>query len=96
MVKYLEKYMELTKELVDIVSEESGFPVIICGEGGRILAATDRSRIGNIHKGAARVVGGEVDEVSVTLEQEEENKRQGIDVRAGHNQVIFVNGIRCG
>ena len=96
MENYLRKYIELTKELVDIISKESGFPVIICAEGGEIIGATLRERIGKIHDGAARIFRGEIDEISVTDEEAAEFQRQGKDIKAGHNQVIIVKGVRSG
>lgn len=96
MENYLNKYMELTRELVDIISGESGFPVIICGEGGEIIGATARERLGQIHPGGSRIIRGEVDEITFTLADQEEQQKQGKDVRAGHNQVIYVKGSRCG
>ncbi|MDW7673971.1 MAG: methyl-accepting chemotaxis protein [Bacillota bacterium] len=96
MGNYLKEHIDLTRKLVEIISEESGFPVIVCGEGGEIIGATIKERIGRRHEGAANIIAGKFDYMSITKEQEAEFQQQGKDVRAGYNQVIILHGERIG
>ncbi|MBS4026323.1 MAG: hypothetical protein KGZ96_11690 [Clostridia bacterium] len=93
---FLKKYLELTRELVEIISAESGFPVIICAHGGEIIGATAKERIGRVHPGGSKIMKGEAEEITFTQADQEEQQKMGNDVRAGHNQVIYVQGVRCG
>ncbi|MGF7186067.1 methyl-accepting chemotaxis protein [Desulfitispora alkaliphila] len=96
MDNYLTKYVDLTEELTNVISRESGFPVVICIDDGKIISAKDKSRIGNTHAGAARILAGETDEISITEEDVEEFAKKGQVLRAGHSQVIKIDGERIG
>lgn len=96
MANYLKDYIEVTRELEKIISKETGLNVIICGEGGEIVAATLEERIGNVHGGAQKILSGEINEAAVTKEQEEEERKEGRDTRAGYNYFIEVDGKRIG
>lgn len=67
-------------------------PGIICGPGGVILAAADRSRVGTVHQGSLRILRGECDEIALT---EEDAARIG-GVRPGYNCVILWDDRRVG
>ncbi|MFZ5825640.1 MAG: methyl-accepting chemotaxis protein [Bacillota bacterium] len=62
--------LELTQTIAErvrlIVFDSLDLPVIICGQGGVILAAADQSRVGQVHEGCARILRGEVDEMAIT------------------------------
>src|SRR3954469_4409764 len=61
-VVFLQKICELVAgELPDVT-------VSFMGEGGRIVASSARSRLGDVHEGAARVMRGEADTFEVTAE----------------------------
>ena len=51
-----------------LAGELPGVTVSFTGEGGRIVASSARERVGDLHEGAARVMGGEVEELEVTAE----------------------------
>lgn len=82
----------MAEKFVSQVHKESGYPVIVCDEGGVIRVATDHSRIGNTHAGAQKIMSGEVDEILVTAEEELKNPL----VKEGYNCVIQAGQERIG
>ena len=92
----LEKNIDLLRGLSEIISRETGYNLIICKEGGVIIEATLKERIGRVHDIARRIIAGEMDEYIVTKEDEEYFQKQGKDIRQGCNCVIIVNGKRVG
>jgi len=87
---------ELAKTIFDKVHNSIPYPIIICGEGGEIFEASIRTRVGNIHDGAKRILANETDEAIITAEMEEESKRQGRDARVGINIPIIADNERIG
>lgn len=86
----------LTQTLADRVLKEVlsavETPGIICGQGGVIMAAAARERIGQVHEGSRRILQGECDEIAITAE--DAARMQG--VRPGYNCVILLRGQRVG
>ena len=87
-----ERYWQMAEKFVAQVHRESGYPVIVCDKGGVIRVATDKSRLGNVHAGAQRIMSGEVDEIMVTAEDEKKNPL----VKEGYNCVIQAGQRRVG
>jgi len=83
---------ELAARIVDMVTDATGHPVIVCDHTGTIIGATVRSRIGDSHVFATRIVAGEIDEAEVTLEDEAGNPL----LKAGYNCAIHFEGERPG
>ncbi len=82
---------EFGKQVCDILSEETGYQVILTDENGCIVAATDHSRVGTIHEIAKRIMNGEFAEYAVSVAEAE--TMQG--VRPGVNLPIVFQGARC-
>lgn len=81
---------EIAQEICDILSEETGFPVIVANRDGIIFAATVKNRIGTFHAVAKKVMDGEIKEGVVTIEEE----AQFEGVKAGINVPIMYEGVR--
>ncbi len=90
------EHLDVIKEISEYISTETGCNIIICGEGGTIIEATLKERIGNIHSGGEKILSGIIDEARISLEQEETDKSIGLDTRAGYNYMIEVEGKRIG
>ncbi|MGE5484124.1 MAG: sugar diacid recognition domain-containing protein [Ignavibacteriales bacterium] len=82
----------LAATIVDMVTNATGYPVIVCDHTGVIIGATVRERIGNPHAFATRIVRREIDEAEVTLEDAAKNPL----IKAGYNCPIDYDGRRLG
>ncbi|WP_347437747.1 methyl-accepting chemotaxis protein [Fodinisporobacter ferrooxydans] len=82
---------EIAQNICDILTEESGYPVLVTDKDGIIFAASDRKRIGNFHPVAKKVVDGVIDEGIVTKDEE---IRSGGVTKAGINIPVVYDGVR--
>ncbi|WP_022664840.1 sugar diacid recognition domain-containing protein [Desulfospira joergensenii] len=87
-----DRFWQMAEAFVSQVKQESGYPVIVCDEAGVIRIASDRTRLGDTHAGAQKIMSGEVDEVLVTAEDALENPL----VKEGYNCVIQAGQKRVG
>jgi len=85
-------FLAVAERFLRHLNETTGLPVILCDETGTIVRATVRSRIGDAHAGAQRILRGEVDEAFVTAEEAAANPA----VKEGCNCPIAVGGRRVG
>lgn len=68
------------------------YPIILCDEGGKIVAATNKERIGNHHpRSKAMLAEGQTKKFVVSKEEELEAQEKGMDVKAGVIKVIYCN-----
>ncbi|GMQ58337.1 sugar diacid recognition domain-containing protein [Vallitalea sediminicola] len=81
---------ELSDRIVKMLYEVTGNLVIVIGNGGEILSAVQKERIGTIHGGGRRMMLGEMDEVAITPEIAE--NMQG--AKPGYNGVVKIDGKR--
>jgi len=84
---------EMAQELVEFVSRETGYNMIVCNTDGVIIGDNRRERLGVRHEGATRIMSGEVDNFTVTRDDE---IRSGQKMREGYNIVIKVDNERIG
>lgn len=84
---------EMAQELVEFVSAETGFGMIVCDTHGVIIGDSLRERLGIHHAGAARVMRGDADSLAITKEDEIASERK---MREGYNCVIKIEGERIG
>lgn len=84
---------EMAQQLVEFVSGETGYNMIVCDTDGVIIGDRSRERFGVRHEGAARIMRGELDSIAITREEAE---RSGGSMREGYNIVIKVDGERIG
>ncbi|HWI41614.1 MAG TPA: sugar diacid recognition domain-containing protein [Verrucomicrobiae bacterium] len=84
---------ELAQQLVEFVSGETGYNMIVCDTRGVIIGDSRRERIGVLHQGAARIMSGELDSIAIT--PDDAARSQG-KMREGYNCVITVEGERVG
>ena len=84
---------EMAQELVDFVSGETGYNMIVCDTDGIIIGDRSRERYGVRHDGAARIMRGEADSIAISREEAE---RSGGKMREGYNIVIKVDDERIG
>ncbi len=84
------KLLELAEHFMDVIWSETGFPVLIYNPQGYIIRATDKSRIGNRHPGAEKIMMHIVDEYAVTAEEAAMNNL----VKEGFNCPIIIDGKR--
>ena len=83
-----EQLWRLVDQFMAVIEAETDFPVLIYDTDGVIIRATDRSRIGNLHAGAEKIMNGQVEEYAVTAEEAAQNPL----VREGHSCPIIVDG----
>ncbi|SDY28260.1 methyl-accepting chemotaxis protein [Tindallia californiensis] len=68
------------------------YPIILCDEGGKIVAATKKERIGNHHpRSKVMMEEGQTKKFVVSKEEELEAQEKGMDVKAGVIKVIYCN-----
>ena len=84
---------EMAQQLVEFVSGETGYNMIVCDTDGVIIGDKARERFGVRHEGAARIMRGELDSIAVTREEAE---RSDGKMREGYNIVIKVGDERIG
>jgi len=84
------KLWAMAEHFMAAIWTETGFPVLIYNDQGYIVRATDKSRIGDLHAGARKIMQGQVDEYAVTPE---EAARDPL-VREGYNCPIVIDGQR--
>lgn len=83
----------VAERIRQIVAEAVSNLVIICGEGGVILACATKERVGTVHEGAARILRGEVEEIAIR--EADVAHMQGVK-RAGYSCAIHYQGRRIG
>ena len=84
---------EMAQQLVEFVSGQTGYTMIVCNPDGVIIGDSARDRLGIRHDGAARIMRGEADSIAISRDEEE---RSAGTVREGYNIVIKVDGERIG
>lgn len=84
---------EMAQQLVEFVSAETGYGMIVCDSSGVIIGDSLRERFGVRHGGAARIISGAVDGIAVTKEDEIISERK---MREGYHCVIRIEGERLG
>src|ERR1700674_4430774 len=84
---------ETAQQLVEFISGETGFNMIVCNANGVIIGDNAKDRLGVQHDGAARIMSGALDYITVTRDDEIRTERR---TREGYNCVIKVDGERIG
>lgn len=78
------------QDLCDVLHAELGLVCSFMGEAGRIVASSDRGRIGSTHAVALRILQGAFDEYSVTPQE----AARSATMREGINMGIDLGGQR--
>ncbi|MEE4242928.1 MAG: PAS domain S-box protein [Desulfopila sp.] len=76
----------LVENFIDVIEIETQYPVVIYDTDGRIVKATDKSRIGSIHSGAQKMMKYGLKEYGVNPEEAQSNPL----VREGYSLPIFL------
>lgn len=84
---------EMAQQLVEFISGETGYDMIVCDPDGVIIGDKARERFGVRHEGAARIMRGEFDSIAISREEAEGS---GGRMKEGYNIVIQVEGERIG
>jgi methyl-accepting chemotaxis protein len=84
---------EMAQQLVEFISGETGFNMIVCDTDGVIIGDKAKERFGVRHEGAARIMRGEFDSIAITRDEAE---RSGGKMREGYNLIIKVGEERIG
>jgi hypothetical protein len=79
-VNMIEITREMAQQLVEFVSGETGFNMIVCDTRGVIIGDSGRERFGVRHEMAARIMSGKAASIGVTKEDE---VRSGGKMREG-------------
>jgi sugar diacid utilization regulator len=87
-----QRFLPIADKFLEFVRAKTGYNTIVCDETGTIARAIVRSRIGNVHAGAQRIMRNEVDLAEVTAEEEAANPL----TKEGVNYPIVVDGRRVG
>ena len=82
---------DVAQHVCDSMIEATGAPMIVAADDGRIMAASDKSRIGQRHAGAARILSGAANEVAIT--DEEADASDGA-MRPGYSVAVDNDGAR--
>ena len=81
----------LAQSVCDQFSQLMDVGMIVAINDGKIMAASDRSRLNARHDGAARILAGQVDQIEVSQQQADAS---GGHMRMGFNIAIEVDGTR--
>jgi uncharacterized protein YukE len=84
------EFLVLAERFLKFVSHETGCPMIVCDGDGTIVKANVKSRIGQVHPGARRIMRGEIDELAVTADDEAATPM----TKQGYNCPVVVDGER--
>jgi sugar diacid utilization regulator len=84
------QFWEMMEHLMEVVRTETGFPVIVCDREGIIVRAADKSRIGDLHAGAQKIMQGAVDEYAVPAAEAAQDPL----LREGYSCPIEIDGRR--
>ena len=88
MVLKSEIFWNLIDRFMVVIETGTNFPVLIYDTDGYIIRATVRSRIGDLHPGAQKIMRKEVNEYAVTAAEAAQNPL----VREGYSCPIVVDG----
>ncbi len=88
----MEKFGKIAGTFMDEVHSETGFDVIIYDNEGRIVQATDETRINDIHSAAVKMLQSHDHDYCVTPEQAREN----FLIKEGYGCAIIVGGEKIG
>ncbi len=86
----IELDLNFAQEICESVSEHAGYGLVIALDGGIIKAASVRSRIGDIHDGAAKIMRREADVIEVTAAQ----AAGSAGMKEGANAAVDIDGVR--
>ena len=81
-------FWNLIDRFMVVIETGTNLPVLIYDTDGYLIRATDRSRIGDLHAGAQKIMRHEVNEYAVTSAEAAQNPL----VREGYNCPIVVEG----
>lgn len=79
----------IANKIIDFIFDETGLYTIVCDEGAVIVAAKVKSRVGDLHTGAQRLLREKLPHVIITKEEE---ARSGGVVRMGVSLPIIHKG----
>ena len=82
-----ETFLRLVDTFIDTIFMETGYPVVIYDTSGHIIRATDKSRIGDLHAGAEKIMHQNLTEYAVDNEEAASNPL----VREGFSCPIIVD-----
>lgn len=83
----------IANKITSFISQESGFPVIVCDSSGKIIADSDGKRVGVPHSIAHKILTTETEFSAVTAEEAENS---GGKMREGFNIAIKAEGEKIG
>ena len=83
----------VANQIADLVSQESGFPVVVCDHSGIIIADSAKTRIGLLHEISKKVLTTNLDIVLITA-QEAAASNGGL--KEGTHLVITFEGKKIG
>lgn len=79
---------ELCNKIINILHKVTDNNVQFMGEGGEIIASTQKERIGTIHEGAKRIMDGSIEFASITVDDAKDMK----GVLPGYTGSIKLDG----
>lgn len=88
----MKKFEKLAKTFMDVVHSETGLDVIIFDARGRIVFATEKSRVNDIHPGAVKLMQGESKELFITDREARGNPL----MREGYGRSVIIDGEKIG
>jgi len=88
MVLRSETFWGLVGRFMEMIESETNSPVLIYNTQGTIIRATEKSRVGNLHAGAEKIMRHQAYEHAVTAAEADQNPL----VREGYSCPIVVDG----
>ncbi len=85
--------MGVANQIADLISQESGFPVVVCDNLGIIIADSAKTRIGLLHEISKKVLTTNLDIVLITA-QDAAASNGGL--KEGTHLVIMLDGEKIG
>jgi hypothetical protein len=83
---------DIANKIIDFIYTATGMNSIVCDEGGIIVAAKIKSRVGDLHSGARKMLQENLPHIIITAAEEEASSgtvRAGINLPIRHNDELI-------
>lgn len=84
---------EMAQQLVEFISRETGYAMIVCDHEGVIIGDSAGERVGIMHDGAARIMRDECDSIAISAEEAQASNGR---MKEGYSIAILVEAEKIG
>jgi sugar diacid utilization regulator len=92
LMQLSKSFWEIAERFISYIHSETGYNTIVCDEKGVIRKAYVRSRIGQPHAGAEKILTTAIKEIAISKEDELRNPL----TKEGVNCAIVIDGVKAG